>query len=348
MSSAHALFRMIDRRRDSLLGFLDYRYMPFALGDTLTWLMNLQVEAKGRELDRISLLLHADPEAPTWRLQPNITAQNYRDCLANLLPAFFCSPMTEAIDVVEHKRLYWAMLAAAALGRRPAWPGLGSQLCETIDYASHKRINAYFQKYGSLPLLASPRGYAGCAADFRDRHLSGRFVVTINIRQRGTQYDKAALHRDSSMEAWMTFLARAARSHPDAVFLVLGGYTEWDRRLAVFPNVLVPRVFGHGLGLDLALLFSGDLFMGTSSGFAAAATFSRVPYVITNYEHAAASFTAIPVGAPRYPFAQPNQTLSWERETPELLMDLFSEAHARCREATDHPERRTDPDRGAR
>jgi hypothetical protein len=33
--------------RESVLGILDFRYAPYALGDTFTWLTNLQIEAHG-------------------------------------------------------------------------------------------------------------------------------------------------------------------------------------------------------------------------------------------------------------------------------------------------------------
>jgi len=89
-------------------------------------------------------------------------------------------------------------------------------------------------------------------------------------------------------------------------------------------NVVIPRMFGFGLGHELTLLFGGSPFFGTSSGFSAAATFSNTPYTITNIEHRAAEFVGVPVGTKRYPFSFQHQWLSWEPETAELLSELFS------------------------
>jgi hypothetical protein len=322
------LRNLADRRKDALLGFLDYRYMPYALGDSLTWLMNLQVEARRRGLNRIVQLIHVDSDTPINRLQPHISAQNYREVLANLFPAFLCSPMADTIHVVENKYTFWGMLGAASLGGKPNWPGLLNQLRQRIDYASHQRINAYYETTGDLPRLAAPRGHAAAARRFREQHLHDRFVVTVNIRQRRTQLHMSAIHRDSAFDAWTAFFHQAAERYPDTVFAILGDYHEWDRPLFKAGNVVMPRTYGHGLGMDLALLFESDLFMGTSSGFSAAATFSDIPYVITNFEHAAAAFTGIPIDTPRYPFARPHQTLCWNLETPDLLMGHFTSAHA--------------------
>ena len=71
------------------------------------------------------------------------------------------------------------------------------------------------------------------------------------------------------------------------------------------------------------MLLDGVPFMGTSSGFSAAATFSDTPYVITQFEHRAADYIGLPVGTERYPFAAPGQWLSWEQESEVLLGDLF-------------------------
>jgi hypothetical protein len=71
------------------------------------------------------------------------------------------------------------------------------------------------------------------------------------------------------------------------------------------------------------LLLSGTPFIGTSSGFSAAATFSNTPYVITNIEHRAAKFLEVPIGIEHYPFGNERQWLSWERETNGLLEALF-------------------------
>ena len=319
---------MIDHRQDTLLGFLDYHYMPYALGDTMTWLMNLQVEASRRGLTKIVQLIHANPENPASFLQRHINRQNYQEILTNLFPAFLCSPMTDTIHVLGQNHTYWTMLLTSALGGKEMWPGLSAQFLESIDYISHKRINAYFEANGTLPLLEAPRGYTQSAAAFRRRHLGRRFVVTVNIRQSAVTPVPTCCHRDSPMDAWMTFFDRVARRYPEVVFVILGSYLEWDRHLYMRENIVIPRTFGHGLGMDLALLFGGDLFMGTSSGFAAAATFSAMPYIITSIEHQVERYIGIPVGTPHYPFAKPCQTLSWEPESSDLLMALFEDTYA--------------------
>jgi hypothetical protein len=52
-----------------------------------------------------------------------------------------------------------------------------------------------------------------------------------------------------------------------------------------------------------------------------------VPYIITHFEHGAAGPLGLKVGEPCYPFALPRQTISWEVETPQLLLELFEQRY---------------------
>jgi hypothetical protein len=174
-----------------------------------------------------------------------------------------------------------------------------------------------------LPRLQAPAGFKSETQYFRSRYIKQKVPIVINIRQRALTHDPAVLQRDSSADAWYDFLAQAHRRWSNAAFILVGGFSEWERRFAHLPNVIIPRMLGFGLGHELTLLFEGAPFFGTSSGFSAAATFSNSPYTITKVEHQTAVNIGLPVGTERYPFASNHQWLNWENETGPLLSDLF-------------------------
>ena len=58
-------------------------------------------------------------------------------------------------------------------------------------------------------------------------------------------------------------------------FVVVGRLQEKPLELLRLPNVISLRTLGLGLGHELTLMLRCDLFIGTSSGFAAMANFSR-------------------------------------------------------------------------
>ncbi|HKQ26535.1 MAG TPA: hypothetical protein VJT81_18970 [Burkholderiales bacterium] len=314
-----------------MIGIYDFSYGPYALGDALTWTMNLNVLAKEAGCDAIDQYLVINPMKPGSRHQPFVTQHNYVGIIDGLFPAFLCSPMLRSMKLILHTPTFCLFLLREVARRRRIWPSFFGHLNKRLDFISHRRINAYYKQHGQLPWLVSPRGYGNWADEFRRSHCAGRFVVAVNIRQSSSSLMPANLFRDSPLPEWYAFIRRAAARHPDVLFLILGGYTEWDRELFRLPNVLIPRAMGFGLAHELALLHRSDLFMGSSSGFAAMATFSNKPYLITNIQHLFSRYIEIPVGARHYPFGNENQILYWERENQDLLWEFFEELHERLR-----------------
>jgi hypothetical protein len=309
--------------RKCVLGILDFRYAPYALGDTFTWLTNLQIEANSHPGLPIDLLLVTLPDKPASRLQRNISAYNYVQIIEGLLPAFLTCPSLRSLSIFQSKSKLSQRILGTILARSASWPKLTAHFRGRLDYSTHTRINEFYAKNKWIPRLQAPAGFYTETQRFRAAYLKRRVPVIINIRQRALSRDPAALTRDSSADAWYDFLTQADNRWSEAIFVLVGGFDEWERRFARLRNVVIPRMLGFGLGHELTLLFEGTPFFGTSSGFSAAATFSNVPYTITNFEHRSAEYIGLPVGTKRYPFASEHQWLSWEHETPTLLLNLF-------------------------
>ena len=314
-----------------IVGVYDFSYSPYALGDALTWTMNLNVMAAQAGCDAIDEYLVINPRRPGSRYQPFVNQHNYASVIDNLFPAFLCSPLLRSLKLIRYGPSFGLFLLREVVRRRPMWPSFFSQLNRRLDFISHWRINAHYRRHGSLPWLTAPRGHGPWADDFRRQHAAGRFVVAVNVRQGALSTTPANLYRDSPLPEWHAFIRRAVARHAHTLFIILGGYTEWDREMLRLPNVLIPRAMGFGLGHELALLDRADLFMGSSSGFAAMATFCNKPYLITNIHDLFSQYIDIPVGGRHYPFGNENQILYWKTETQDVLLEFFEELHARVR-----------------
>lgn len=331
LNDTSALLRMDDRAAKPMIGVYDFSYGPYALGDALTWLMNLNILAAEAGCDAIDQYLVIDPVRPGGRLQPFVNQHNYVTIIDSLFPAFLCSPKLRSLKLIRYAPSFGLFLLREVIRRRPMWPSFLSQLNRKLDFISHRRINAYHRKHGTLPWLTAPRGYGPWADAFRRTHAEGRFVVAVNVRQSALSMNPANLYRDSPLPEWHAFLRRTAPAHPEVLFLVLGGYTEWDREFLRMPNVLIPRAMGFGLAHELALLHRADLFMGSSSGFAGMATYCNKPYFITNTQHLFARYAEVKIGDRHYPFGNENQVLCWEKEDQDMLLDAFGELYERLR-----------------
>lgn len=312
---------LTERQRGAFIGVIDFSYQHYALGDILTTLIWISVRAKQEGKTALDLVLTLDPAAPSAPVQAFINPQNYRTHLENLYPALLCAPNLRSLRLIRDRRDISLALIAWRKNRTPTWPTYKTHLSHEVRYPlDHWGINKYFAEFGAIPLLQTPRGYERWADSFFSGLAKDRVVVTINPRQASLTAVAPVTYRDAPLEDWYRLFHYARRKHPEVMFVMVGGYIEWEHRLQKFENVFIPRAHGLTLGNELAILLRSAAFMGTSSGFGTAATFSDVPYVILNIEHFFGHFAGVAPGSSRYPFAKPRQSLDWESESFDRLV----------------------------
>jgi hypothetical protein len=240
-------------------------------------------------------------------------------------------------DMVSAIRRRLAPIKDALKGTLPkkAWKVIfkladpaGSKVTEYFDkhIHSHEMINAFSVKFGQIPILLEALGCSPDIDEFMSQRLLGKKIVPFHLRLRrldaGYGGDET-YDRDSDFLEWYDFLLLAARRYNDVTFVALGRLQEKPLVLLGLPNVISLRSFGMGLGHELTLMNRSDLFIGSSSGFAAYANFSRTPYFITKMSPGACRAYVISEGSTRLPFAFPKQELVYEKETSEMLMGLL-------------------------
>ena len=334
----------------------DFGLFPYALGDVLTW--NVQTAIRCEELGRecVDAYVCVDERHPPNIFQRDlITADNGALFFNELFGAFGTHPrpgnvllyrrrdemlarLREALrdDAANAEDLADYETAAADYERASAIGGSGRSVlighpAFMIEYFrksihSHERINAYSAEHGRVPLLRPSMGCEPDVTGLLTKRFAGNRIVAIQIRLRRLDAGYGAEHthwRDSDFLEWYEFLKEAGKTHPDVQFVVMGRLQEKPIELLRLPNVISLRTLGMGLGHELSLLLRSDLFMGTSSGFAAMANFSKVPYFITKVNPEACRAFAIAPGSERLPFAGENQLLVYEPETRDLLMQLL-------------------------
>lgn len=326
----HTEIRSADRQ--SFAAVVDFSYQHYALGDALTTQINVACLAREAGCASIDLYLVADPMHPAARTQSYINNENYAVHLDRLFPAFLCLPETRSVRIVRDAYaagMVWTSILASGT---PRWPARRDHLGRRMTYPiAHDVINRFHAREGHIPQLAAPRGYDAWARSFLRQYWPEHFIVCINPRQSRLSSMPATTYRDSPLQEWHAFIDEVGARRPDVHFLMLGGFHEWDSTLSRRANVTIPRVAGLGLAHELALLRHADLFMGASSGFATMATFSDVPYVITDIEQYFAAWAGVPSGAERYPFAHTHQHLVWEKENAGLLLGYFDSIYAASR-----------------
>ena len=339
----------------------DFELLPYALGDVLTW--NVQTAIRCEDLGRrqVDMYICMDPRHPASIYQRNlVVSENCALFLNELLGAFGTHPMLGNIHLFGSRDEMIAVLrrlaatdSAVAQSVSDYEKVLASRNDEFalneyfIKYVySHETINAFAEKHGRIPLLQASRGHRPDVTSLIDQRFAGKHVVVIHPRLRRLDYGYGGEHtyqRDSDFVEWYEFIRQAGEEHPDVQFVVVGRLQEKPLELLRLPNVTSLRMLGMGLGHELTLMCEADLFLGTSSGFAAMANFTSIPYFITKMNRESCKAYQIEDGSNRLPFAQPNQLLVYEPETSALLMRLLeSRLHIPPRHGRLQPSERND------
>ncbi len=328
---------------DTYRAIYDFALMPYALGDALTWNVHstIRCEEAGRKL--VDVFLCLDEQSPSNVYQRDFATSDNSALLFNeLFGAFNTHPRLGNVFFYRQR--------AAMTSRLRQLAGDDAALADTLnDYEatvaadehsealkryftknahSHEAINAFYRKQGRIPLLGPSLGCEPDVAGLMERRFAGKRVVTIHMRMRRLDIGYGGEHsyaRDSDFGEWFEFLREAARRYPDVQFVAMGRRQEKPLEMLQLPNVSCLRVWGLGLGHELTFLRRSDLFIGASSGFAAMAYFSDVPYFITRMTEGACKAYDLEFGAKQFPFGSERQALIYEPETRDLLMRLLEQ-----------------------
>ena len=326
---------------NTLCAIYDFELMPYALGDVLTWNVQTAIECEAAGCEKVDVYICHDARYPASIYQRDlVNAENYGLFFSELYGAFGTHPKLGNMLVYRSRDEMLSRLQEEAQGassNTSALPGYVEILARRHDEAAvieyftqkvhtHAQLNAHYAKSGCIPLLRPSLGCEPDIAGLVTARFAGKRLVAIHTRLRRLDAGYGGEHsyaRDSDVLEWYEFLRAAQQKHPDVMFVLLGRLQEKPLEFLRLPNVVNLRTLGLGLGHELTLITLCDLFMGTSSGFAAMANFCATPYFITRMTPASCNAYQIPFGADRLPFAQPRQVLVYEAESAAMLMRLL-------------------------
>lgn len=355
-------------KQDSVLvAIYDFGMFPYALGDILTWNVRTAIDCEQMRRDAVDVYICIDSEDPACLFQYEMVDKaNHEIFFTEIFSAFGTHPRLANIYIYRSRQSMIEKLQefttdkvngeiisnyvtavefrSAAIGALELQPELRASDAllpgesEVRQYFndqlhSHKVINDFVAQAGTVPLLKTAPGCDADVVPFLAECAPGKRVVPFHLRLR--QVDRgfggtSSYARDSNFLEWYDFLHKANVQHPDVLFIALGRLQEKPLDVLRLPNVVSLRALGMGLGHDLAIMLKSDFFIGTSSGFAALANFSKIPYFITKMSEGACKAYGIPFGTDKLPFAFPNQQLIYEPETSDLLFRLLETGLSRA------------------
>jgi|GEM_PF-3191566 len=255
-------------------------------------------------------------------LKQNNKSKNFRDKIIEYLESSRFKPLIKKLI----KQFFSKKIKEAVSGAVSTKYALSNYFINEVR--SHEVINQFYKKNNYIPRLNLALGCVPDVDEFIDRKLQGKIIVPFHLRLRRLDLGYGgdnSYTRDSNFLEWYNFIREASIKYPQVQFIALGRLQEKPLELLRLPNVTSLRILGMGLGHELTLMLKSHFFMGSSSGFAAYANFTPLPYFVTRMNEAACEAYDIPYPAEHLPFAHENQKLIYEEETTELLMRLLVE-----------------------
>ena len=297
----------------------DFQYLPFSLGDILTWTVHLTVQAQEANWEPEEIRYRHQLRYP-HPMQAFIHAGKGKKYLGELPEAFLFNPL--GLKTVEEEESHpIGECVRTEYGRD--LKNLREESRRGVDIkkqtrfftrhvASHENLNQYYRRGFKIPPLKTPLPVANQTAKLIHLATGKTDWICLHLRLRGldTKWGIDDFERNGDPVFWFNLLQTIAASYRQTHAILLMGNTEnIPTAFLDIPGVATLRTIGGTLKNDLAAVLGAKAFLGCSSGFAAAANFSRTPYVIFNVTQAGYENYALEPGGTKLPFAGPKQHL---------------------------------------
>ena len=180
------------------------------------------------------------------------------------------------------------------------------------NVASHRDLNYFFKVNKYFPYLKI------------DKKNNNKKNIAIQFRYRQLDvktFGHDSIERDASIITWSLIINLFKYFFPNEKIYLLGRPEEKPPFLRDYKNIYM-RNMDQSLIDDLRNMFNSSIFLGSSSGFAAVANFSELPYLITKVNETAKKNYNIPRSKNKLPFATANQVLK-ENEDPLEIISFY-------------------------
>ena len=322
----------------------DFGLLPFALGDALTWNVKACIRAQKNNCPKLDILICLDSKTPASMVQDDyIDQRNYWHFYNELQPVFLCNPMLNRIqifrdrtDLVKYldERLnkhsnstlsaYYSEYLDIVKKRKSS---VSIRKYFRTEITGHEDIIEYYNSHKTIPYLKVDIAFQDDVINYKNIANNQCLYVATNFRSRfhDESSKPSQVDRDSNPDEWLNFYIKCEQDYPHIKFILLGKIEEKPPSFLKLKNVILPRTDNQTLGHELAWIVQSDLFIGTSSGFAAMAYFSEGSYYITKMNPSAYDAYCVKPGDTIMPFGKAQQYLDGEAETCDNLYGLLSD-----------------------
>jgi hypothetical protein len=306
-----------------IMGVWDTRVSKPALGCLLIFIEELKIQQFIHKAEHIDVCFLVDAE----QIASGNKVQFKRNGPLSILDKEWCEqslPLKTLFDI-DNITFYYKCDSLASLQKFVStsayeyivWPSKDGQVITDYDFDTTLGVQGFFKKYLFIPYLSCRSELTEWAMNFLQNYVSPRIPVVVHLKN--NPGDRRCSNAD--FDAWIGFFEACSRY--DVKFILIGN-EEIDKRLYIFPNILIARDLESSLSRDLALIQGAAVFMGMASGLSLMALFSDIPYILyKNPDHHTDAMRRELGAEDQYPFATQMQKIFRVAETKENLLSNF-------------------------
>jgi len=311
--SLRSVFLLQATGQKRILGIWDFRKSPFTVGEFLYFQQVSVIIREIYQAEKIDIAMLCESEKPA-RFDGGMDRDNFHYYFSKYLPLAFVNQHLGSLFIFDSSEIL-AKYIADNHDRYIVFPPYkDNENGELDDYTQYFNfVIKYYSNYSFLPAVNCKKAVLMWAYYFLSANMKLKLPVIVHLRN-----VNAHLYRNAFIDAWLEFIGYCERRY-DVLFVMIGEKEEIDTRFRGFSNVLIAKDYNTTIEQDLALIQTGIMFLGTTSGPATMALFSDHPYVIYGFQTV---YERLSYGQ-QLPWATPLQKLMWEQETTEKLITDF-------------------------
>jgi len=306
----------------------DFRILPFALGDVVISMIHGAIDLKG-EASKFPFYFYRNDLVKVHPIQSFINKRNAKKQLGDLNEALLFNPLQLPIKKITKElentgcetsqdyviqEFYQKYLETKQVKEYHSF--------FDSNIASHKSLNQWYEENNKIPQLQASRDLTLQTKKLIKQYTGKNQWICVHLRFRGIEKDAdlADPKRNADPGFWHTILSAIGQEYQnDHAILLLGPAGSYPDRFYKIPNLHAVSTMGGTLKNSIAAILSASAFIGSSSGFANCATFSSTPYLIFDVSESGYNNYCIKNGSPRLPFAQKQQYLSAQSDSPLMI-----------------------------
>ncbi|MBN2423267.1 hypothetical protein JXB41_08650 [Candidatus Woesearchaeota archaeon] len=314
------------KNRKKVLGIWNLNYVPWSIGDFLSFVQTLNVLKLKKKAEGVDICLICDVEKikknKKFAKKSNVTIETYDYYIMNLIPIAYLSPYLCNLFIYTDEKEYFYHLNFIEKNTL-VYPSIKEQFSEKLSMfnigATLFEITDFFKKNNYLPQFKIPKYNLFWAKKFYKKYLGEKIPIVVNLR-----LNPYISKRNANIRAWKGFFKLCQKTHPGFTFVIIGTREEINSKIAKMNNVIYAKEKGSSFLDDCALISTSFLFMGSETGMSEIIQYTTKPYLMFNRPKRTAKIMGLKTGE-NFKFATKLQKVFYIDDFIETKISIYNE-----------------------